>query len=102
MTRQHRGNLICWLALVALGLLEFGMSFAPLPHGLRPLLLVPAIVMAVLVALAYMRLLSGPELGRGFAIAGLFWLAILLGLSIMDPLTRAVYAVPPMPPPASK
>jgi hypothetical protein len=33
------------------------------------------------------------QLARGFALAGLPWLLLLLGLGTMDPLTRAVYPV---------
>ena len=39
----------------------------------------------------FMDVRRGPALVRFFAIAGLFWLAILLGLGMVDPLTRAVY-----------
>jgi len=49
--------------------------------------------MAILVALGYMRLLDAPSIARGFAVAGMFWLAILLGLAMTDPLTRTVYTI---------
>jgi hypothetical protein len=49
--------------------------------------------MAVLVALGFMRLLTAPDIAKSFAIAGIFWLTVLLGLVMTDPLTRAVYAV---------
>ncbi len=49
--------------------------------------------MAAIVALGYMRLLTAPDIAKGFAIAGIFWLTVLLGLAMTDPLTRAVYAV---------
>jgi hypothetical protein len=49
--------------------------------------------MAILVALGFMRLLTAPDIARGFAIAGVFWLTVLLGLVMTDPLTRAVYTV---------
>lgn len=49
--------------------------------------MLPAAVTAALVALGYMRLLAAPDLAQGFAIAGVFWLTILLGLTMTDPLT---------------
>lgn len=93
MRRRHRFNLLIWLALLIVAVLEFGFSFAPIPAGARPILMLPAVLMVALVALGYMRLLTAPEIARGFAIAGLFWLTILLGLAMTDPLTRSVYAV---------
>jgi caa(3)-type oxidase subunit IV len=76
-----------------LGGVQFAASFLPLPTGARPLLILPSVVMATLVALGFMRLLSAPAIARCFAIAGVSWLAILVGLAMMDPLTRAVYAI---------
>ena len=93
MRRRHRLDLLIWLALLIVAALEFGISFAPIPAGVRPILMLPAVVMAVVVALGYMRLLAAPDIARGFAIAGIFWLTILLGLAMTDPLTRTVYAV---------
>jgi caa(3)-type oxidase subunit IV len=91
--RRHRFNLVVWLALLVVAAIELGASFLPIPGTLRPLLVLPAAVMAVLVALGYMRLLTAPELAKAFAVAGVFWLTILLGLAMTDPLTRTVYAV---------
>ena len=93
MTKRHRLNLLLWLALVCVAVLEFGLSFLPIPVGTRPILTLPAAAMADLVVLAYMRLLDAPVVARGFAAAGIFWLAILLGLAMIDPLARTIYAV---------
>jgi cytochrome c oxidase subunit 4 len=46
------------------------------------------IVMAGLVSFFFMDVGRGPGLIRVFAAAGLFWLLVLLGLGLMDPLTR--------------
>jgi cytochrome c oxidase subunit 4 len=91
MSREHRQLLLCWAALLVLGALEFAGSFLPLARGWRPLLLLPACCMAALVAVMFMDVRRGPALVRGFALAGLFWLAVLLGLGMVDPLTRAIY-----------
>ncbi len=93
MKQRHRQNLLIWMALLVVGMLEFAVSFVPFQPETRPILLLWAVVMAALVALGYMRLLSAPSIARGFAIAGIFWLTILLGLTMTDPLTRALYPV---------
>jgi caa(3)-type oxidase subunit IV len=92
MRRQHRTNLLIWLGLVLLAAVEFSGSFLPLADKMRPILILPAVIMAALVSL-YMRLPNAPQVARGFAIAGVFWLTVLLGLAMMDPITRTFYAV---------
>ena len=91
--RRHRLDLLIWLTLLIVAALEFWISFLPIPADIRPVLMLPAVVMAVMVALGYMHLLTAPDLARGFAVAGIFWLTILLGLAMADPLTRTVYRV---------
>jgi cytochrome c oxidase subunit IV len=91
MSREHRQLVLCWVVLLVLAALEFAGAFVPLARGWRPLLLLPACCMAALVAVMFMDVRRGPALVRGFAIIGLFWLAVLLGLGMVDPLTRAVY-----------
>jgi hypothetical protein len=93
MSKQHRQALFCRLALLLIAAPEFAGSFVPLAPSRRPLLLLPAIAMVVLVGVMYMRVHCGAALVRGFALAGLVWLSLLLGLGTMDPLTRAVYPV---------
>ena len=87
------------LALTYLGLLgllgaELALSFLPLPHDLRPLLLLPALLMVALVGLQFMQVRSGPSIVRLFAAAGVLWLIVLLGLGSLDPLSRIQYPVP--------
>jgi hypothetical protein len=93
MSPRHRSDLLIWLGLLLAAALEFGLSFLAIPHGMRPILLLPPVGMAVLVTLGFMRLLCAPDIAKGFAIAGIFWLTVLLGLAMTDPMTRAVYAV---------
>jgi caa(3)-type oxidase subunit IV len=93
MKPRHRSDLLTWLALLLAAALEFGASFLAIPNGVRPILILPSVGMAILVALGFMRLLTAPDIARGFAIAGVFWLTVLLGLVMTDPLTRAVYTV---------
>lgn len=85
--------MLAWIVLVVLWEIEFYCSYLKFDRSLRPILVLPAILMAAVVAIAFMRVRSGPALIRGFAIAGLFWLTVLLGLGTADPLTRAIYPV---------
>ncbi|MDR3533503.1 MAG: hypothetical protein P4L90_23455 [Rhodopila sp.] len=93
MNARHRSDLLIWLGLLLAAALEFGVSFLAIPQGVRPILILPSIGMAVLVALGFMRLLTAPDIAKSFAIGGIFWLTVLLGLAMTDPMTRAVYAV---------
>ena len=95
MSTGHRHAMFAWLALLLLAVAEFGGSLIHIDRSLRPLLLLPALAMVTLVGLAFMRVQSGIAAARGFALAGLLWLLLLLGLGTMDPLTRAVYPVAP-------
>ncbi len=93
MKSRHRCDLLTWLSLLAAASMEFAVALLPIPPGIRPILILPSVGMAVLVALGFMRLLAAPDIAKGFAIAGIFWLTVLLGLAMTDPLTRAVYGV---------
>jgi hypothetical protein len=93
MTKLHRRLLFGWLGLLALAAIELACSSLPLARSLRPLLLLPALLMVAIVAWLFMRVEAGPPIVRGFAIASIFWLIILLGLGMMDPMTRAIYPV---------
>lgn len=92
--QEIRRLTVAWLCLLALGGVEFAASFLPLPRDWRPLILMPAILMAVMVAISFMEVKKGPSIVRAFALAALFWLIILLALGSADPLTRVNYPVP--------
>lgn len=91
MRGSHRHALFAWLALLMLAAAEFGGSFIPVDRSLRPLILLPAFAMVAIVGLTFMRVHQAIAPARGFALAGLLWLLLLLGLGTMDPLTRAIY-----------
>jgi hypothetical protein len=84
---------LLWLGLLALGTIEFGLSFLPVARLARPLVILPAIPMIGVVAVGFMNVTKGPAIVRAFAVAALFWLLILLGLGSIDALTRIDYAV---------
>jgi cytochrome c oxidase subunit 4 len=93
MTPRFRRLLLAWALLMVLLAIEFGASFLPLGRSARPLLLVPAVLMVGAVVTLFMQIGRGPMIVRLFAVAGLLWLSILLGLGSLDPLTRTDYHV---------
>jgi len=84
-----RGPMIVWLVLALLLVVEL---FATLTH-FAALSLPIGIIMACVIALCFMNLRRSSPLSRIFAVAGVFWLLVLLGLGTMDPLTRTDYPV---------
>jgi len=93
MSQAHRQLLLCWIGLLLLAAVQFGCAALRFDRSYRPLLLLPSLIMAALVALQFMRVQHGIAIVRVFAVAGLFWLTILLGLGMMDPMTRAIYPI---------
>ena len=93
MPPEFRRLLSAWVLLLALGTGQFAASFLPLSRSERPLLLILSVLMVGVVAVVFMRVGSGPTIVRGFAVAGLFWLILLLGLGSVDPLTRTDYYI---------
>lgn len=83
-----------WVALILLWGLEFGLSFADMPASFRPILLMVAAVMVLVLAVFFMHLGHGPTIIRGFAVVAIFWMIVLIGLGSMDPLTRIQYFTP--------
>ena len=94
MPREFPRLLLSWVLLLLLLGSEFGASFLPLARVLRPLVEIGAVLMALLIATMFMEVGSGPVIVRGFAVAAIFWLIVMLGLGSGDPLTRTDYGVP--------
>ncbi|HEY7552067.1 MAG TPA: hypothetical protein VH913_21395 [Hyphomicrobiaceae bacterium] len=84
---------VTFLLLLILLALEVWMHLLPLSSSTRLLILIPALVMAALVAFRFMEIAAAPPAAHLFAVAALLWLAILLGLGTVDPLTRTDYPV---------
>jgi hypothetical protein len=93
---QIRHLLLTWLLLLLLGGAELAASASPIHRAWRPLLMIPAALMVLGVAIGFMEVRRGSVLVRAFAVAALLWLAILLGLGSVDPLTRADYSSAPV------
>ncbi len=82
--------LLVWLVLLVLLAAEF--LFARIGLGLVSVGI--GFVMVGMIAVFYMQLARAPALSRVFALAGVFWLMILLGLTGMDIFTRTDVIVP--------
>ncbi|MGY3604172.1 MULTISPECIES: cytochrome C oxidase subunit IV family protein [unclassified Bradyrhizobium] len=80
--------LAAWLVLLALLALTVSLSYIPLGNGNAMVALSIAALKASVVAAVFMELWHRGPRALIFAAAGLFWLAILLWLGLMDFLTR--------------
>jgi cytochrome c oxidase subunit 4 len=77
-----------FVALIALTVLTVGMSFLQLGTWHLAVGISIGCVKAVLVALFFMHLIHSSKLTRLVVVAALFWLAILMTLTLTDYLTR--------------
>ncbi len=75
-------------------ILEFLASTLPLARSWRPLIMIPAVLMVLVVAIGLMEVRRGIVIVRAFAVAAMFWLFVLLALGSADPLTRTNHYVP--------
>ena len=89
--RRARNIVLMWGLLLLLGATAFGCSFLPLTHDIRLLQILPGVAMAMIIALGFMEVGRGGTLSIAFSVAALFWLAVLLGLGTLDPLTRLLH-----------
>ena len=95
-TKHPRGAKLFAYFMAGLGAAELAASFLPMARAWRPLLMIPAALMVSGVAIGFMEVRRGSVLVRAFAVAALLWLAILLGLGSVDPLTRTDYPSVPV------
>jgi cytochrome c oxidase subunit 4 len=75
---------VTWLALLTLLALTTASSFIPLHAFNLVANLAIALAKALLVMLVFMRLRRSAPMIRIIAGAGVFWLALLAGLSLLD------------------
>jgi cytochrome c oxidase subunit 4 len=89
-------NMIVGIALIALMVLTVFLSTVPMGHALNTVVaLFIAAIKATLVLLFFMHLkYESYKLSGVVFAAGLFWLLILFGLSLVDYLTRQTLGVP--------
>jgi cytochrome c oxidase subunit 4 len=79
-----------WLALIAPLGIRTGLAYVPIGASGLWLSLPLGICQAGIVVFALMRFARAPRLARLFAIAGIYWLLILVGLSLTDYLARVI------------
>jgi cytochrome c oxidase subunit 4 len=77
-----------FVALIAFTMLTVGLSFLDLGTWHTPVGVGIGVVKAVLVALFFMHLIHSERVTWLAVAAGLFWLAIMMGLTLADYLTR--------------
>jgi cytochrome c oxidase subunit 4 len=82
-----------WLVLLVLFGLELGGSFAHVGHVYGGFLIVPGGLMVLLIGIFFMHVGRAGRLSSFVALAGLFWLLVLLGLGSLDPMTRTNFTV---------
>lgn len=83
-----RDLLLSWLGLLALlGLTVFG-AYQPLGAYNTGVALLIALTKALIVAVVFMELRRAGALTIAFAVAGFFWLGIMLWLALADFVTR--------------
>src|SRR5690242_3305233 len=87
-TLPPRTYFVVFAILIALTLLTVGASFLPLGVWHAPVSAVIAAAKVVLVALFFMHLLHGSRLTWLVVGAALFWVGILLGLTLTDYFSR--------------
>ena len=84
----------CWLALIVMLALTTASAFIPLGTGNLFVSLGIAVAKALIVLLFFMELRASTALVRVFAIAGFFWLMIMIALTTADYTHRTDARVP--------
>ncbi len=86
-----RGALLVWLLLLLLLGSQFALAAIPGARFAPPVI---GLLMALLVSMTFMDLPRAGGTAAIFAMAGVFWLGILIGLGSVDPATRHDIAAP--------
>lgn len=93
-TMSVRAYVLAALALLALTGLTIGVAFLPLGPWHTTVALGIAAAKASIIALVFMHLRHAPSTLRLTAVVGLIWLAIMLGGTLDDVLTRGWLPIP--------
>jgi cytochrome c oxidase subunit IV len=89
-----RTNVIVFLVLLVLLFATIGAAYLPLGPLHLPVALLIAAAKAILIGLFFMHVYYRHHLTWVVFIASLFWLGILLALTLSDYLTRGWLAIP--------
>jgi len=87
-----RHHVYAWAALLAFLGLSLGSAYVPLGHGNLVVNIAIAFIKAAIVMLLFMRARSSGGFVRLLALAGIFWLAIMMSLSFTDFATRGPFS----------
>jgi cytochrome c oxidase subunit IV len=90
-----RTYFLVFVSLIVLAILTTFIAFIDLGPFNTPIALVIALIKMLLVLLFFMHLLYSAKLIRVVVIAGFFWLALLIGLTLTDYHTRDWIPDPP-------
>lgn len=97
LRRAARTLVLAWVALLVLMLMSFGSAYLNLGAGNLITGLVIATLKTAIVVWLFMHLPRANAATRIVAIAGLAWLALLMGLSQTDFLLRSDHPAPLQP-----
>lgn len=96
--------MLAWLALAALLAMTVGLAYLPMGPGNIAVAMTIALAKSALIMLVYMKLWHGRALNQLAAGTLVLWLAILVGLTFTDYLTRPAIeatAETELPPPTA-
>ncbi len=93
MTRDLVKLTLIWAFLMAVAGGEWLVSGIHMRSENRAVIFLFSFLMVFTIGMGFMRLPKAPTIAIGFAVAGMFWLIVLLGLGSMDALTRNWYPV---------
>lgn len=91
--RPYWRYILVWAVLLGLLLLEILSGRLLGLENFTPLF---GVIMALVVAVVFMRLPSAPAQAHIFAFAAVTWLVVMLAMTMIDPVTRTDYLVSQM------
>jgi cytochrome c oxidase subunit 4 len=86
--RLVRHYVITWVGLLVLLAITCGTAYIPLGPFNLVINLAVAVAKALLVVFVFMHVLRGVPMIRLVALAGLLWLSLLVGISLVDLVVR--------------
>ena len=89
-----RTNIAVFVALLVLLIATVGAAYLPLGDWHFPVAMTIATAKAVLIVLFFMHVLYSHKLTMIIALAGFLWLAIMVGLTLSDYLSRGWLRIP--------
>ncbi len=98
MSQSHvmpvRTSVAIFIALLVLLIATVGAAYLPLGELHFPVAMIIAAAKAVLIVLFFMHVIYSSRLTKIITVAGFLWLAIMLGLTLSDYLSRGWLNIP--------